>query len=158
MARQDDQMRQLRATNLALVGQLTGLNWQVATLQAEVTALKTGQQQPVSLPPISVRKRGAPAPRPNESGASVETQQRPPPKKRMKLSIGAETSVSGAAAESVPHPPPRKRKTTLCDFILGELKALQPELDQRNAMRQATGTYIMTTVEHLSQASNTHVF
>ena len=101
VARQDVQMRQLRATNQALLVQLTGLKGrsQPSTRRSQLKAKVRSAQ-----PPTPVYKRRAPASRPNESGAGVETPQRPPPKKRVKLSSGAEASRSGAAAECLASP------------------------------------------------------
>ena len=74
VARQDEQMRHLRATNKALVAQLTALNGKVTAIKGQLASLKTAQQQqPVQPPPIRVPKIRAPAPRPNESAAGAET-------------------------------------------------------------------------------------
>ena len=74
VARQDEQMRQLGANNIALVAQHSGVNGEVTTIKEDVASLKTAQQQqPVQPPPIHDRTTSTPAYGSNVSGAGAET-------------------------------------------------------------------------------------
>ena len=116
LSRHDKEFRKLQKSHTALTVQLYAMKRESTTLKAEVSALK-GEIASIKA------KEQVVQPRPIEG---VETPQRAPPKKRVKLSSGAVASGQGAAAETLSCPPARKRKSP----ITAAFTALRAEFEQ----------------------------
>ena len=168
-ARQQNQMRQLRASNKPLKMEVGGLKGEVKTLKAEVQVVKTNQQAQPRLVRGPYRRR-VPLPQHIDCGAGGDTlphlircgpyrRRVPLPQpiecgpKRANVCRGVTASVSRAAAESAPEPPPENTTTTTgLEAILATLHIIIAGMEQMSAVRQGELSQLQAVLQ--PQATN----
>ena len=167
VARQEDVMHQMLASNKALQMEVSSLKGEVTTLKADFDALKTKPKQ--VKPPLIRRKytKRAPLAQLVQTGAVDAAHRGQPLRKRRKFMTGATASVSCAAesaplpppAESAPQPPPDNTLTAAgLGAILTSLQIILAAMGEMSAARQGEIARLRAVQQAQPEASDVEVF